>query len=337
MSTPIPDWPRVHSEPLFAAQLRTVPDDFQVTENLGWEPSGDGEHDFLLVEKTGANTEWVARKIAQHAGVAHGEVGYAGLKDRHAVNTQWYSVPRWHAPDWASLCVEGVRVLQVTRHLRKLRRGAHRSNRFRIILRYTTPPDLESVRTRLQQIGEHGVPNYFGEQRFGRNGANLQLADNWARGRRLPRHKRSLAISAVRAFAFNELLATRVQDASWDRLLAGDKANLDGSASVFEIPEIDEELRRRCATMDIHPAVALASDGGDMAPAHWQEALNKARVQPDTRSLRLPVRDLAMEANNNQLCLSFTLGRGSFATAVLREICHWNSEAGGPAQPPPTA
>lgn len=321
---PLPDWARAHGPALFNAQLRSVPEDFQVTEELGWECSGDGEHDYLWIEKSGANTEWVARALAQHAGVPVRDVGYSGLKDRHAITRQWFSVPRWHAPAWSSLDVPGVRLLDTRRHLRKLRRGAHKTNAFRIVLRGDAAPVAEAIEQRVAAIRETGVPNYFGEQRFGRGGGNLQLADDWAAGKRLPRHKRSLAISTVRSFLFNEALSLRVQAASWHVLVPGDAANLDGTGSVFHIQDIDDELRSRCAQMDIHPAGILAGDGSNIGPEPWQQALARGRVEPGTRSLRLPVRALTLEFNHIGATLGFSLDRGAFATAVLRELCTWS-------------
>lgn len=319
----LPAWHRAHGEPLFSAQLRAQPEDFQVVEQLGWELSGDGEHDFIWLEKTGANTDWVAKQLARHAGVPPKDVGFAGLKDRHAVTRQWFSVPRWHSPDWQSLAIEGVRVLDVQRHLRKLRRGAHKGNGFRIVLRHQGDIDASRVEQRLQAIAEHGVPNYYGEQRFGRNAGNLRLADDWANGKRLPRNQRSIAISSIRSFCFNQALSERVGTGSWNVLMPGDLANLDGSGSVFEFTEIDDALRQRVNEQDVHPAIALVAEGDHVEPEHWQQALNKARVQPDTRSLRLRVSDLSWELGAEQITLSFALGRGAFATSVLRELCQW--------------
>jgi tRNA pseudouridine13 synthase len=321
---PLPDWIRAHGSPLFAAHLRSEPKDFQVTEQLGWEFTGDGEHDYLWIEKIGANTEWVARQLAEFAEVPAKDVGYAGLKDRHAVTRQWFSVPRWHSPDWSMLDVEGVRIVDRQRHLRKLRRGAHKANAFRIVLRCDEAPNTDAVERRIAVIREQGVPNYFGEQRFGRNGGNLQLAHDWAAGKRLPRHKRSLAISTVRSFLFNQALTARVQEGTWDQFVVDDLANLDGTGSVFDVVEIDNDLRRRCDEMDVHPAGVLAGDGSNIGPAPWQQALGKGRVEPGTRSLRLPVRDLASEITETGIVLRFTLGRGTFATGVLRELCTWS-------------
>jgi len=318
---PLPDWARAYGAPLFAARIRTTPEDFQVTEKLGFEFAGDGEHDYLWIEKTGTNTEWLARQLARFADVPAKDVGYAGLKDRHAVTRQWFSVPRWHSPDWNALEIEGVQILDVHRHSKKLRRGAHKTNAFRIVLRGDDIAEhAEALEQRVGMIREQGVPNYFGEQRFGRDGSNLELADVWANGKRLPRHKRSIAISAIRSFLFNQSLHARVMDGSWNTLLRGDKANLDGTGSVFDVEAVDEELARRCLEMDIHPTAELIGDGSVCEKEKWLVALAKARVEPGTRSLRLRVAELEMHATDDALDLSFTLGRGAFATSLLREL-----------------
>lgn len=320
----LPDWARAHGAPLFPAVIRSQPDDFQVTEELGFEFSGDGEHDLLFVEKTGANTEWVSRQLAAHADVPARDVGYAGLKDRHAVTRQWFSVPRWNSPEWDRLEVEGVRVVDLQRNNRKLRRGAHKGNRFRIVLRGALPKG-GALDERLQIIGRSGVPNYFGEQRFGRAGSNIALADSWSRGKRLPRHKRSIAISAARSYLFNLILDGRVREKTWNRIVLGDIANLDGTGSVFQVEEVDDDLVRRCHELDIHPAGALFGDGTSSpcpSPDHaiWLRALTNARVKGGNRSLRLRVNDLAWSIASDSLLLEFALGRGGFATSVLREV-----------------
>ena len=317
----LPDWSRAYGAPLFAADIRSVATDFQVVEELGYTFSGDGEHDFLWLEKIGANTEWVARQLARHAEVPAKDIGYSGLKDRHAVTQQWFSIPRWHAPDWQALDVEGVTVLDVQRHHKKLRRGAHKANAFRLVLRGENLSGCSAaLEQRLRLIREQGVPNYFGEQRFGRAGNNLELADVFAAGKRLPRHKRSIAISTMRSLVFNEELDERVRAGTWNQVLAGDKANLDGTNSIFDVETVDDDLLRRCKALDIHPAGELIGDGSTRGPDAWLAALAKARVEPGTRSLRLRVRDLAWDIADDAVELSFRLGRGAFATVVLREL-----------------
>ena len=323
----LPDWARAFGGPLLAARIRTTPADFQVTEDLRFEFTGDGEHDYLWIEKTGTNTEWLSRQLAAIADVPAKDIGYAGLKDRHAVTRQWFSVPRWNTPDWSGLDVDGVKLLDVQRHSKKLRRGAHKSNAFEIVLRGSDLAHYAAeIEQRIQVIREKGVPNYFGEQRFGRGGSNLELADAWAKGKRLPRHKRSIAISSVRSFVFNELLSVRVEKETWDRIQPGDKANLDGTGSVFDVDEVDAELVRRCETMDIHPAGELVGDGSETGPAEWLAALGKARVEKGTRSLRLKVDGLGVRISDDAVALTFTLGRGAFATSVLREIAQTTAD-----------
>ncbi len=308
--------------PLFAAAIRTTPEDFDVTEQLGYEFDGEGEHDYLYVEKTGANTEWVSRQLAGFADVPARDIGYSGLKDRNAVTRQWFSVPRWNSPDWGGVSIEGATVLDVQRHSKKLRRGAHNFNQFRIILRGVLP-DSVLLEERLQKIRTQGVPNYYGEQRFGREGGNIRLADDWAAGKRLPRHKRSIAISSARSFLFNENLHQRVVNDTWGQMLPGDLANLDGTGSVFKVDAVDADIKQRCAEMDIHPAAELAGDGSNCGHEIWQKAFDKARLKPGSRSLRLKVNDLQAETGQDQVKLSFTLGRGAFATSVLREIVEY--------------
>lgn len=318
------DWARAHGAPLYTASMRAQLDDFEVTEELTIDFSGDGEHDYLFIEKRGANTEWLARQLAAHADVPARDAGYAGLKDRHAVTRQWFSVPRWNTPDWGQLDVEGVRVLDQQRHHRKLRRGAHKGNRFRIVLRGRIP-DRHALDERLGIVGSAGVPNYFGEQRFGRGASNIALADAWSQGKRLSRHKRSIAISTARSYMFNQILDARVRDGTWNRVVPGDMANLDGSGSVFEVDALSKDLVRRCDEMDIHPTGPLCGDGtpgSSLLSEHqaWLEALTTARVKPANRSLRLRVLALEWSTRNDSLALDFALSRGSYATAVLREI-----------------
>ena len=305
----IPDWARALGGPLFAGRIRAVPEDFAVAEDLTVVFSGDGEHDWLLVEKTGANTHWAAGKLARHAGVLARDVGYAGLKDRHAVTTQWFSVRRPSGgTDWNAFDAPGVRILEQARHARKLKRGAHRGNRFRIALRASGVGALATdIDDRLALIERGGVPNYFGEQRFGRDSANVALGEAVLAGRRVPRHKRSIGLSALRSLRFNEALQKRVEDGTWNVLTSGDVANLDGTGSIFAVDEVTPDLEQRCAEMDIHPCGTLPE-------------LPAARVAAAKRPLRLRVRDLQWQIEDDALWLEFSLGRGSYATAVLREL-----------------
>ena len=331
----LPDWARAHGLPLFAASIRDKPSDFQVVENLGFEFSGSGEHDYLWVEKSAANTDWVARQLARYADVRPADVGYSGMKDRHAITRQWFSVPSRGDADWASFTAEGVTILDVRRHHRKLRRGAHAGNQFRIALRTSqVAAKREVAEERLGLMAARGVPNYFGPQRFGRIGANLDLARRLFAGARLKRDKRSIAISAARSFLFNEILSLRVADGSWERILPGELVNLDGSGSVFRAEAVDATIERRVADLDIHPTATLCglrseiSDGViETLERHAIEAhddlktgLERLAVKAGHRPLRLRVSDLSWEFEDDALWLEFSLPSGAFATSVLREI-----------------
>ncbi len=334
----LPDWHRAYGEPVISCQIRKDNADFQVNELLAYELSGDGEHDYLQIEKDGANTAWVARGLAEFVNVAESDVGFAGLKDRHALTTQWFSIrrPAGGKVDWSKLDLTGVRVLREAKHRRKLRRGAHRGNHFRIALKNVTP-SADGLNERLAIIRDAGVPNYFGEQRFGRDGSNLGLAIDYFSGKRLSRSKRSMAISAPRSFLFNHILDDRVRNGIWNSLLPGDCASLDGSASIFYVDSIDSELKRRIGELDIHPSGALWGAGalqseGDIADREQaivsrfpelRDGLANKRVQPARRALRLAVRDFNWECAADTVWLDFFLARGGYATAVLREIARY--------------
>lgn len=318
-----------------AGRLRSSPDDFEVVEELGFEPDGEGEHDFLWLEKRGANSIWVAEQLAGFAGVRPNSVGFSGLKDRHAITRQWFSVhrPAGAQLDWRSLDLPGVRVLDVTRNRRKLRRGAHRCNRFRIFVRDARPL-VGNIEQRLLSIRERGVPNYFGEQRFGHAAGNLRQAAGLFAGARLSRGRRSLALSAARSWLFNLVLERRVHDATWDVLLPGEVANLDGSGSVFPVSLPDAELVHRAGSMDIHPTGPLFGLGesrtsGPVAALERRvigdfpaiaEGLQTHGLRAARRPLRAAVRELDWQLAAEVLEVSFTLQRGVFATAVLREL-----------------
>jgi tRNA pseudouridine13 synthase len=331
----LPDWQRAHGSPLFRAVIKQSPADFEVTEELGFELSDDGEHDFLWIEKRDANTAWVARQLARHAGVAAKDVGYAGLKDRHAVTRQWFSVrrPSGSGTDWEAVEIAGVRILDTGRNRRKLRRGAHAGNAFRIIVRGAACT-ASQVEERLGRIGVAGVPNYFGPQRFGRDGANLALARSLFAGKRMQRDRRSIALSAARSYLFNEVLARRVAERTWDRAEAGDLVSLDGSASFFPVPTVADDIQTRIENLDLHPTGPLwgrtdPANDAQLPEAEQQVAalhselvsgLESAGVTMARRALRVAVRQLDWELSGDDLSLSFRLPRGSYATAVIAEI-----------------
>lgn len=324
-----------HGPPPLAGVLRSVPADFAVDELPGFEPDGGSGHMLIHVEKTDANTLHVARALARFAGVRAADVGFAGLKDRRAVATQWFTVPRRREVDWAGLAGEGFRVLAAHPHSRKLRRGALAGNRFRIVVREVAG-DLDDLPRRMEALRRDGVPNYFGPQRFGRDASNIDRVTAWVDGGELPRgrEERSFMLSAARALAFNAVLDARVRDGSWNRLLDGEIVNLAGSGSVFAAGQVDAELAWRCAALDLHPTGPLPGRGGRvpvatagavesaaLAPyAQLVARLVEAGVDASRRALRLPVAGLSWSLDGRTLVMDFRLPRGAFATAVLAEV-----------------
>jgi len=330
--------PTAFGEPPASGRLRVEPEDFRVEEILGFEPDGSGAHALLLVEKRGANTGWVASQLARSLRVAVRDVGWSGQKDRNAVTRQAFTLP-WPVNAPLDACIghagEGYRVLGASRHGRKLRPGSHRANRFEIRVR-DLAGDATALASRLQRIIEQGVPDYFGPQRFGRAGSNLVRAREWAAGGGPPRDRsqRGFALSAARSAVFNAVLAARVEQGTWNRLLPGEAVMLDGKRSFFRGHCIDAELSARCAAMDVHPSGPLWGRGDSPATGEALEIeagivaneptlcalLESQGLEHERHSLRLPVRSLAWSIDSDVLTLSFELPRGAFATSVLHEI-----------------
>lgn len=336
------DLPFAHGGPLLRGVLRAQAEDFFVDEVLGFEPEGRGEHVFVHIEKTGANTDWVAKQLARFSGVAPMAVGFSGMKDRHAVTRQWLSVhlPGKADPDWSTVDIDGLKVLDTRRHDRKLKRGAHRSNRFRIRLR-EIGGDRDAAQARIDAIAAQGVPNYFGEQRFGRGGNNLDLARALFGGRRMPREQKSFALSAARSHLFNRILALRVGEGSWNQARDGDVFMLAGTHSVFGPEAIDDALRDRMNRLDIHPTGAMWGKGdlrssGDVAELESSIALAEAELadglvrnslDQQRRSLRLLATGLTASWERDDLILDFSLESGAFATVIIRELCDTSAHA----------
>lgn len=336
--------PRAHGEAVVQARMRATPEDFQVEELPGFEPSGSGEHLLLTVEKRGINTAFAAKRIAEWAGVGEMAIGYAGLKDRHALTRQRFSVhlPKKVAPDLSTLDQdngdERIRVLGHQWHSRKLPRGALAGNRFVLVLRDVQGMPA-AIEARLQAIATRGVPNYFGEQRFGRGGDNLGAALSMFAGRRVGREQRGMLLSAARSELFNRVLTQRVADGSWDAAVAmeGEVWMLDGSRSVFGPEPVTPALTERVAGFDIHPTGPLWGRGelrsagavqslelaalADDQSARLRTGLEAAGLKQERRALRLRPADLDWRwLADDALEVTFSLPPGTYATVVLAEL-----------------
>jgi len=335
--------PRAHGEHVGSAIFRQQAEDFQVDEQLGLVPDGEGEHVYLHVRKYHTNTQWLARVLAEFAGVRSRDVSYAGLKDRHAVTTQWFSlnIHKSKEPDWSTLDMEGIEVLTSTRHRCKLRPGMAKKNHFRITLREAVykKDELES---RIDVINRQGVPNYFGEQRFGIDEGNLDKATALFRGeiKVKDRKKKGLYLSAARSYLFNIVLAERVNQANWCKAIAGDCMMLDGSNSFFHIDQVDDEIARRLDVRDIHPSGPMWGKGDTLVTGQalkledqvlqdedvYKNGMVQVNMKMERRSLRLFPQELKYESQSDgALTLCFSLSSGQYATTVLQELFQLHS------------
>ena len=340
----VADLPRV-TAPVVAGRYRVEPADFVVEEVFAHPLDDAGEHLWLWIEKIGLTTHQAIERIAGDCGVPVRQIGFAGLKDRHARTCQWLSLPwpiKAEMPTWT--VADDLIVHEMRRHGRKLKRGAHTANRFSIRLRdisYRAGADVgETLAGLATRIARQGVPNYFGEQRFGRQGTNVEMARQVFAGKRLPRNKRSIALSAARSFLFNQVLAARVSEGTWARALAGDVFMLAGTHSVFAGHATDETLEalaERVASGDIAPTGPMPGQLGPRAvvpappAADHEQTINRtypdlidglvaARVDAERRALILAVDDFQLAQADDDLIVSFGLPAGAFATSVLREL-----------------
>jgi len=339
----IPPWPGTGAA-VGSALIRCIPEDFRVSEELGFDLSGDGEHCFLYLQKRELNTLELVQRLSGLAGVPARDIGFSGLKDRNAVTGQWFSIrlAGRPEPDWRELEAPGdVQVQVVGRHRRKLKRGVHRANRFTLVLRQLEG-GRAALESRLEQLRASGAPNYFGEQRFGRNGATLEQAQRWMRGRRrISREKRSLYLSALRAYVFNTLLAQRVQDGDWHSIRRGDVCLLHGTRSFFTCEDVDDDIRSRADRGDLHPGLPLWGEGDAVAGLKRDPRLaaGLSRCQPVCDFLEAsgtalawrPTRVLPDDfywqfCDDGTLQLDFALGAGSYATALLAEFVHYKEK-----------
>lgn len=321
------DPPRAYPDLDWSASIRSRVEDFCVDEELGFEPAGVGEHLYLHVRKRQANTRWVAERLARHYGVRNSDVGYAGLKDRHAVTTQWFSV-RDPSGDACTerIGLEDVELLRAARHVRKLRAGMHRSNRFQLTLRDVPLHDQgDALEARLKLIARQGVPNYFGTQRFGREGQTLVQAVAWLAHRRsrVRSFERGLYLSAARSWLFNRVLAIRVLNDNWRAAVDGEV--LEGSDPTGPLWGRGRSTAK-CQAAELERAALASTDD-------VREALEHVGLMQERRSLVLVPANLGYERKGDSaFTLGFELPPGGYATVVLRELMRVRDQRGdGPS------
>jgi len=330
------NWAYAYGGAQSTGTIRNEVDDFIVNEIQSFELSGEGEHAFLHIEKCGENTDFIARLLSRFAGVRQRDVSYAGLKDRHARTTQWFSVwlPGKSDPDWSELNSDTLKILQATRHSRKLKRGSLAGNQFILKIR-DWQGNKDILEQQLSLIKEQGVPNYFGEQRFGREGANIDKALALFSGAKLSRNLRGMYLSAARSYLFNEIVSQRVQSNTWNQAVAGDLLMFNDSHSFFKADLSDTSIADRIQILDVHPTAALWGRGNletsqTIAELELQiadkypeisQGLIKFGLEQDRRAMRTQVKKLQWQfITGDCLELQFSLNAGSYATGVLREI-----------------
>ena len=331
-------------EPQGSAKFKSCTSDFIVREVLSFEPEGEGTHAYLYIEKTNTNTEWLARQLARFVGVEAKEIGYAGLKDRNAITSQWFSINLeiTEEPNWDDFQLDGVKILTKTLHRKKLKRGTIKHNEFEIVLRDITGTTEEELKNKVNQIRLSGVPNYFAQQRFGHGYNNLSRAAKWFSGAQKikKRADKSIVLSAARSMVFNQMLSQRIHSNGWNELMDGEIMMLSGTHSIFTVSEMDNEIKDRFYQGDIHPTTALWGRGRLASEkqllsleqniadslSNWCDGLEKQGLKQERRSARLFPENLSVkfeESTDNcekNMSLSFALPTGTYATSVLREL-----------------
>jgi tRNA pseudouridine13 synthase len=324
------------SLPGVGGRIKVEPADFEVEEIPAYEPAGSGEHLFLWVEKIDMGAEFFVRQVAKRLGISNGEVGTAGLKDRRAVTRQWVSVPVSCEPSLANLEGEGIKLLRVSRHGNKLRPGHLRGNRFRILIRDATVAiDPEPI---LDQIREHGLPNFYGPQRFGRDGETAALGMSMLGGERVRAPNpflRKLGLSAAQSLLFNDYLARRMNDGFLRTVLSGDVMTKWPAGGMFTAEDVPVEQARfdRRETVSagpmfgrkMFPAKAAAAEREGVVLAASGLTLEAfggfGKLVEGTRRQNLVyVDELTAAREEHGLRLSFALPAGSYATVLLREV-----------------
>ena len=320
--------------PKQTALLKAECADFVVKEQLGYDMSGDGEFVAVKVRKTDCNTLFVGEQLAKFAGISARNMSYAGLKDRKAVTEQWFSLqmPGQPTPDFSQFSLEGVEILDVTRHQRKIRIGSLQGNYFEILLR--NAEETDELKERLDFLAKNGFPNYFTEQRFGRDGNNLTQALRWANGeiKVKDRHKRSFYLSAARSEIFNLIVSKRMELNLAQQILVGDVLQLNGSHSWFVVDESEDlaQLQQRLVQQDVLLTAPLIGEEEKSAVDFEHEIfaqhqalfalMRQERMKAARRPILMQPQQFQWQFEPNGLRLQFALPAGSYATALIREL-----------------
>jgi tRNA pseudouridine13 synthase len=339
MSAQLAELPYVTAKSLRAlGKIRTLPEDFRVDEVPAYPPAGQGTHLFVRFEKRNLTTREAVTRIATALQVNPRDAGVAGQKDKHAVTTQWASFQGATPEAALGLALTDIRILEASPHPHKLRTGHVHANRFVLLIREAT--DVAGTREVLAHLERIGLPNYYGEQRFGVGERNVTRAHAMLRGE-MPaprdRFERKLLMSALQSALFNEWLALRIQDGLFESAVPGDVFRKESTGGLFtdadtalslrrmqawEIsptgPMFGAKMRRPEGEADAREQAILARSGVDIdmltRHAKYGEGTRRsARVRPVDCSCEL-------DRENGALRLSFELPSGAYATTLLREV-----------------
>lgn len=333
-------WQYLYGKPSSSAIFKKIPEDFIVRENLGFELTNEGENLFLLIEKTELNTQQVCEYLAKYFNKRLRDIGYAGLKDKQSISQQWFSVQMnvKQEVDLSSLGTEHIKLIDFKRHNKKLKIGALKSNHFEIRLRNVS--DSKDVIARFEKVQLSGVPNYFGLQRFGFKGNNLNWADRMSSGEVIKNKKiKGFALSASRSYLFNQVISKRLALGIFNAPQSGDVFMLSGTNSFFVEPP-SEEITQRILERDISISAPLFGEGDlvseneimqlehAVAQEHskWLEMLQQQGLKQERRSISLIPENLSWQQQEQDLIVSFDLATGCFATSVLRECVNFEIE-----------
>ncbi len=330
-------WPTLNEQPTWQGVIRTEPQDFQVEEIPAYLPSGSGEHLMILVEKCDRTTENVIKELVNQTNTGRGQIGHAGMKDRRAVTRQWLSLPASAKDQLADFKLEGVKIIQTGLHGNKLKTGHLKGNRFNIRVRGLDQEATHALVQRSQLVAKTGIPNYFGPQRFGRDGANEQTGRELICGKRKERNRQTLRLmlSALQSALFNDVLAERIKQAMFQKVFAGDLLSKADTGGMFICSEPDIDQARMDAGQ-VHPTgpmfgPKMRTPQGEIEKME-QDILAAAGLDANAfrkyakltrgtrRALRVIPADFKTDENQGSLVLAFSLPAGAYATSVLREL-----------------
>ncbi len=329
--------------PGIGGRIKSEPEDFEVEEIASYEPSGEGSHLYLWVEKRDMSAEYFARQIARRLDIKTMDIGTAGRKDRRAITRQWVSLPDTVEERLDDLNGEGMRILKVSRHTNKLKTGHLQGNRFRILIRDVE--SVESLELIVTRIREQGLLNYYGAQRFGLDHETGTVGLDLLRGEPLVdkrwKQQRKFVLSAGQSVLFNLYLGQRLKDGLTRTVLSGDVMGKWPRGGMFVAEDVSTEQSR----FDVRETVTLGPIFGrktfqahGVAAESEQTILDEAGIDREVfskfgkmlmgtrRQNLIYVDDLSVEQVSEGVRCQFSLPSGSYATILMRELMKAKSE-----------